>query len=433
MGQPAGAGHHNCMVLQRSENQETFSERGKPMAEEKKRGSGKKSPETQGEPRGAELSLVMIARDEEANLPRALISAAPWVDEIILVDTGSTDRTVEIARSFGARVYHHPWQNDFSLHRNQSLAYAAGKWRLVLDADEELDQPSAAQLKKLMQNPRAMAYRLRVDDLLPGGGVSTHHGPRLLRDSPEIRYTRQVHNQVHVPGPVLDCPVRIIHHGYNLDPQAMAKRHGRRVSMIKSWAQGEPDNWQAHYYLAQTLVSRPESVEESLADGLKALELARGQGAAAPDLSRIYLPLLQAFSLLNRHQEVLRHARDWAALVPGHPDPELFMARANYALDRPEQVCRHAEKAWYLHQRYLENPAALANFQVTTGGTLPILMVIWLVAEWKMQNRARAVEILRAIGGLDNPRQAMGLLLGQAREKGLADLSHLLQRPAKSA
>ena len=95
----------------------------------------------------------MIAKNEERVLARCLASVRAIVDEIILVDTGSTDRTVEIAESFGARVYHAPWENDFSKVRNVSLSYATKDWILVLDADEEIDATDHAQLKSFMGDP----------------------------------------------------------------------------------------------------------------------------------------------------------------------------------------------------------------------------------------------------------------------------------------
>jgi glycosyltransferase involved in cell wall biosynthesis len=84
------------------------------------------------------ISLCMIVKNEESCLVRCMKSVRDHVDEIIIVDTGSMDNTVEIAESYGARVYHHPWENDFSKHRNQSLSYATGDWIFQLDADEEL-------------------------------------------------------------------------------------------------------------------------------------------------------------------------------------------------------------------------------------------------------------------------------------------------------
>ena len=374
------------------------------------------------------LSLVMIAKDEEANLVRCLQSAAPWVDEIVLVDTGSTDRTPEIAREFGARVYHHAWENDFAKARNQALGYAQGAWCLQLDADEELDPESAKLLGGIIADPMAMGYRLRIDNLLPGGGVSTFHWPRLFRKHPEVHYFRKVHNQINLPGQVLDCQVRIIHHGYNLGADGMGKRHERRVSMIRRWAGDEPGNWEAWYYLTQTLVSRPESVEESLSTGAKAMELAKSLGASAEDLSRIYLPLLQGLSQLERHEELLALAGEWNNLVPSHPDPALFSARSCYALNRPEEVCPLAERAWTRYRVYAADPASCAGLQVTTGGQLPVLLVIWLIAEWESGRREKAGLVFKELIRLPNREQSLGLLMNQATERGLEELIALLHR-----
>ena len=86
------------------------------------------------------ISVCLIVKNEEEFLPQCLESIKDVVDEIIVVDTGSTDRTVEIAKSFGAKVYHHAWENDFSKHRNQSIGYASSDWIFILDADEKVVQ-----------------------------------------------------------------------------------------------------------------------------------------------------------------------------------------------------------------------------------------------------------------------------------------------------
>ena len=88
-----------------------------------------------GTPRAYPISLVMIVRDEERCLARCLESAVGLVDEIVVVDTGSTDATVAIAESYGARVGHFTWVDDFAAARNAALAAATHPWRLVLDAD----------------------------------------------------------------------------------------------------------------------------------------------------------------------------------------------------------------------------------------------------------------------------------------------------------
>src|SRR5882757_3140262 len=95
--------------------------------------------------RNAKISLTMIVRNEENNLPRCLESVRGLFDEIVVVDTGSTDRTAEIARSFGARVFDFVWVDDFAAARNAALARARGAYAFWLDADDRLDPPQHAR------------------------------------------------------------------------------------------------------------------------------------------------------------------------------------------------------------------------------------------------------------------------------------------------
>ncbi len=85
------------------------------------------------------LSLCMIVKNEEKHLARCLSSVKDVADEIVIVDTGSTDKTIEIAESFSAKIFHFDWVNDFSAARNFALSKCTGDWILYLDADEELN------------------------------------------------------------------------------------------------------------------------------------------------------------------------------------------------------------------------------------------------------------------------------------------------------
>src|SRR5579862_9633682 len=95
------------------------------------------------------ISACIIAKNEEKNLGRCLTSLHASVDEIIVVDTGSTDRTVEIARAHGARVFNFPWCDHFSAARNESLSHAGGRWIIWIDADDELIEAAPRALRKL--------------------------------------------------------------------------------------------------------------------------------------------------------------------------------------------------------------------------------------------------------------------------------------------
>ena len=144
----------------------------------------------------ATLSLCVIARDEEDNLPRMLQSVAGVVDEIVVVDTGSVDRTVEVARSFGARVVSQPFEDDFSSVRNRSLDEATSDWVLVLDADEVLDERAGAMIRAAIDDPGACGYQLTFENDRGDGRVQRCAIPRLFRNTPEVRFEYLIHEQV---------------------------------------------------------------------------------------------------------------------------------------------------------------------------------------------------------------------------------------------
>jgi glycosyltransferase involved in cell wall biosynthesis len=106
------------------------------------------------------ISLAMIVKNEEATLVHCLESVRPLVDEMVIVDTGSTDSTIEIASGFGAQVRHFQWCDDFAAARNESLKYCKGEWVLILDADEAIDPLDYEKIKSACLNPTADAYDL---------------------------------------------------------------------------------------------------------------------------------------------------------------------------------------------------------------------------------------------------------------------------------
>lgn len=108
----------------------------------------------------ATISLCMIVKNEQHNLGRAIESVRPIVDEIVVVDTGSTDNTVQAAATLGARIFHHPWSHDFSEARNISLAQATKDWILVLDADETISYRDLFYLKEIAQSAEYWGFAL---------------------------------------------------------------------------------------------------------------------------------------------------------------------------------------------------------------------------------------------------------------------------------
>jgi glycosyltransferase involved in cell wall biosynthesis len=170
------------------------------------------------------LSVAIITLNEEENLHRTLASVQ-WADEIVVVDSGSKDRTVEIARSFGARVIERTWEG-FAAQKNFALAQCSGAWILSLDADEELSAALQAEIQALLSaNPAKEAYALRRRNLFLGrwirhGGFYPDPKLRLFRRSaasytrPPVFEDRPVHETIRFEGQAGILEADLIHHAY---------------------------------------------------------------------------------------------------------------------------------------------------------------------------------------------------------------------------
>ncbi len=175
------------------------------------------------------LSLCMIVKNEEATLPQCLESVKNFVDEMIVMDTGSADKTVEIAHSFGAKVFHFDWCNHFSEARNEALKYVEGDWVLVLDADEALTPTIVPYLKQAIEDEHNLVVNLIRHEV---GAAQSPYSlvSRLFRNHPKVKFTRPYHSIVddtvaqllkkEPDWKVVDLPaIAILHYGYT--PEAI--------------------------------------------------------------------------------------------------------------------------------------------------------------------------------------------------------------------
>ncbi len=146
--------------------------------------------------RKARVSLCMIVKNEEESLGACLESARTFVDEICIVDTGSTDSTLEIARAHGARLKTIDWPDDFAEARNHSIDMATGDWILVLDADERLRPGQEAELAACVDHPRTIAAFQRITNHGDEGKMVSCLILRLFRNLPEHRFEGAIHEQI---------------------------------------------------------------------------------------------------------------------------------------------------------------------------------------------------------------------------------------------
>ena len=197
------------------------------------------------------ITACLIVRDEEKHLADCLESIKGFVDEIVIVDTGSKDKTVEIAKSFGARVEVHPWQDNFALHRNQSLDMATMQWILYIDADERVFEGDGEKIKEYLSNCKTGLAYAYVINSAPNGNETYLRQVRIIKRGEGFKYTGRIHNrlQIELGYEIGQSPLRIKHLGYDLTPEDTAKKHNRTKTLLELEMKEFPDdaNLMEHY------------------------------------------------------------------------------------------------------------------------------------------------------------------------------------------
>ncbi len=224
--------------------------------------------------RAPRVTLCMITRDEEHFLPECLARARDAADEIVVVDTGSKDRTVAIAESFGARVLHAPWTDDFSAPRNVGLAAATGDWILVLDADEFLQPGACERVRELVQNRDALGYHLHFVNVYGEGRTLGVMMVRLFRNLPGVAYENVIHEQVtpslqRLGGPLglvlLSADIEVEHHGYMPAVMDQRGKNERNERLFKKQLESRPDDIYGLYKYGDFLRRVPGRSADALA------------------------------------------------------------------------------------------------------------------------------------------------------------------------
>lgn len=283
------------------------------------------------------ISLCMIVKDEESNLPRCLKSVAAAVDEMIVVDTGSTDATGRIAKSFGAKVKKVPWADDFSAARNASLELAKGDWILFLDADEELEAGGAEVLRRLVSASDVEGYFVKIVSYL-GQGDWVEACPdvafRLFRNRPEYRFHGAVHEQIvdviQEKRPQAKCEIvedlTLFHYGY-LDEEVAGKgKKARNLTLLEKEVAARPDDRLLRYHYGVELFRAARY-------GAAAVQfVAAGTGL---DPRTVFLPKLMRYLVLSyqgdhQPEKAMEVARTGAELFPEYADLYHFAGMVAY-------------------------------------------------------------------------------------------------------
>ncbi|MFT7774891.1 glycosyltransferase family 2 protein [Roseateles sp.] len=292
-------------------------------------------------------ALVVIARDEAPRIARLLDSARAWVDEMLVLDTGSRDETARIARAHGARVEHFAWCDDFSAARNHALALAPADWHLVLDADEWL-MTGGETLQALRATPPDFVGAVQLRDRFdPSPGQQAEAITWLSRVLPgSVRYAGLVHEQPQHNLSVRRLPLVVGHDGYVAE--RLAHKRGRNRQLLEQALAQSPEDAYLCYQLGKDCAVYDE---HSAAEA--AFERASGLpgAAAAPWWLDLVARRLFVLKCLGRHADAVDFAQ--TQMEAGSESPDFFFALGDLLLDlaatRPEQageLLPMAEAAW---------------------------------------------------------------------------------------
>lgn len=209
------------------------------------------------------VSVCMMVRDCEATLPRALASVADWCDELCIIDTGSVDKTADIARAAADRFEFRMWPGSFSEARNWTLEMATSDYIFVLDSDEYIQKPKAMgrRLKaKLKEKPAALDVQV-INTVGDGEITDTLWQVRCFRNDDRIRYHSVVHHQCqYAIRAYIDeeggtwsrlHAFRIIHTGYDLDGAGRRKKYRPRIALYAQAVKDATSERDREYYRYQ--------------------------------------------------------------------------------------------------------------------------------------------------------------------------------------
>lgn len=286
------------------------------------------------------ISLCMIAKNEEQNLPACLEAAVPQVDEIIIVDTGSTDQTSQVAARYGARIIDAPWQDHFSHARNTGIEYCSGEFILVLDADEIIETHARTKLLAFSTlHPNQCGSLCISSPYLSDGKTLTKSAEvrRFFPNHPDFRFQGRIHEQVSYKGePASYKPtgVEVLHNGYHLQEKLLQDKFERNRFLLEKAVEESPQDAYMIFQLGRTYLGA-KKYAEAAAWLSKALEL-------TPPTYRHYASAVvdhgYALKGLKRYEEAIDHCVHHMDILPDYPDLYLLLAFILMEEGSPKQI-----------------------------------------------------------------------------------------------
>lgn len=377
------------------------------------------------------ISACVIVKNEEKNLPQWIEGVKDISDEMIVVDTGSTDETVEIAREAGARVYTFPWTGDFSAAKNYALSKATGSWIIFLDADEYFIPESRKRLRAVVRGVdkdrrivglMTPLYNINVDD--GGSVIGSMMQLRLFRNLKHFRYEGRVHEALKMKrgmsGGMKDVDLIIHHTGYSAS--VVRSKHERNLKILLAEAEAAGgENAKSYFYLSNTYLGLCEN-EKAIHYAKLAIE--SKQSVAERDYIMQYDIWYRAAKELGASYEELRDIVDRAlALLPDHAD--FLWEAVNLDFDHEEYVTVEPKLIKIIRQA--EDPNLAKKYLTSIYRKLPQLYAMLGLLRTLQGRTGEAVEAYgKALQKEPHQEPVLERLLGLFRQYPAVEAIHVL-------
>ncbi|GIX07152.1 MAG: hypothetical protein KatS3mg115_1555 [Candidatus Poribacteria bacterium] len=302
------------------------------------------------------LSLIMIVKNEAHNLPELLEPIHDKFDEIVVVDTGSTDGTPEVARRYGAKVFFFEWIDDFSAARNESIRRATGDWLFWLDGDDRLERDQVDILRRYAKRApqRDVVYMCHLASLSSHWSATQNLlQVRLFPKLPGLLYEGAVHERltesIHRLGLQTDiCPVTIVHVGYT-DPEKLPAKYERNLRLMERILQERPDDVHTHVQMVLQLLGSGNP-QKALDWTERLLELCdrkglAGDGSRVVALHRFLLLRAMVLAQLNRLEEAAQQCLEVLEEMPKLGTAHFLLAQIYGRMNELENMYAHVLKA----------------------------------------------------------------------------------------
>lgn len=310
-----------------------------------------------------EISICMMVKDEEKNLDRCLKSIKPLIDnniaELIIVDTGSRDNTVDIAKKYTNKVFFHSWNNDFSSMRNITISYANGKWIFIIDADEELENPY--ELIKALEQKDINNYNtiiINVKNLTQPNNknhYTANASPRLFRNDGCFKYEGAVHNQPIFKLPCKAIDVNLVHYGYIIqDKLLMEKKFKRTSSILIDELKKNPNSIYYRYQLGISY-DMHKNHKEALDEFRKLYSILRNSDYNTKKAySYIYASYARIAFTNRMYSETIKICKEGINLRKDYIDLYFLLALSYEKINKKEENIKYSLKYIELYEKYSE-------------------------------------------------------------------------------